>query len=667
LIVAAVGMALCAPLSAQKIQNLNQRVPAPSLSGGEWLNTSGPLRLADLRGKFVILDFWTYCCINCMHILPELKKLEHAYPNELVVIGVHSPKFATERVVENVREAIVREKIEHPVVNDPDKVIWRRFEADVWPSLRFIDPEGNVIAISKGEITFATLDRFMKSQVSRYRRVLDRTPLRFDLEKNRVEPTPLRFPGKVLADEASGRLFISDTYHNRIVVTSLDGKLIGLIGSGATGSRDGPLAQATFDHPQGIALRGDHLYVADTENHMIRKVDLKEGVVETIAGTGKQRRAQEVRSSSRLKSMQLASPWDLLIHGERLYIAMAGTHQIWTMDLNEKRIGPFAGNATEDIVDGPLLSRAAFAPGSSSFAQPSGLATDGEWLFVADSEGSSIRAVPFDATKRVLTVLGTARLAKDRLFTFGDRDGSIRTALLQHPLGVAYRDGRLFVADTYNNKIKVIDVQAGKISTVAGGGAADAKEFNEPSGLSIAAGKLFVADTNAHRIRVIPLAGDGQIENLAIAGLEPPEALPPDPVAVPGAQNKTLKAVSVKPADGSIRFRVQLTLPPQFKWNETAFRCRLQVAGDSTVFKSDQIPELAEGFDQPSMSEFEVELPLGLASGEDRVRFQVTYFYCQQGLESLCRIGQVSWTGKVVVAADGEEEAVLLTHRVRTP
>ena len=251
---------------------------APSLEGGAgWINTSGPIDLKDLHGKFVLLDFWTYCCINCMHIMPELKRLEHAFPNNLVVIGVHTAKFEAEHDSKNIAEAVQRYEIEHPVVNDPRLAIWTRFTVGSWPTLVLIDPDGYVIYFRSGEMKAEVLDNFLKSAVPYYRskKLLDERPLRFDLQAYHAAQTPLRFPGKIVADEPGGRLFISDSNHNRIVVTRLDGKLLTTIGNGTQGRADGNFAAAEFNRPQGLAINGDTLYVADTENHLLRKIDLK--------------------------------------------------------------------------------------------------------------------------------------------------------------------------------------------------------------------------------------------------------------------------------------------------------------------------------------------------------------------------------------------------------
>lgn len=510
---------------------------APTLEGGvDWLNTARPLELKDLRGKFVVLDFWTFCCINCMHVLPVLKKLEQAYPNELVVIGVHSAKFDGEQDTKNIRDAILRYEIEHPVINDAQHRIWDKFGSTSWPSIRVIDPEGFLVAGHSGEIDFESIDGFFKNAIPYYRErgLLDEKPIQFQLERDSARPTPLRYPGKVLADGATDRLFISDSNHNRIVITSLAGKLLDIIGSGKQGRADGSFDAASFNRPQGMALAGETLYIADTENHMLRKADLKSRTLTTIAGTGEQARdwpsggnggAAASRFYGAPSTTALNSPWDLLIHGSDLYIAMAGPHQIWRMPLEESAIGIYAGNGREDIMDGGLVPREPYEIGYSSFAQPSGLASDGTWLYVADSEGSSIRAVPFDTRKRVHTVLGTAHAPTARLFTFGDVDGKGRAVRLQHPLAVAYADGLLYVADTYNNKIKVVDPAKRTAQTLAGTGKPGASDnpplFDEPAGLSALNGKLYVADTNNHSIRVIELKNNNRVSTLRIEGLTP--------------------------------------------------------------------------------------------------------------------------------------------------
>jgi thiol-disulfide isomerase/thioredoxin/DNA-binding beta-propeller fold protein YncE len=657
-----------------------RRIPVPEFPKDmQWLNTGGPIRMRDLRGKFVLLDFWTYCCINCIHILPELKKLERAYPNELVVIGVHSAKFETEKGSKNIEEAILRYEIEHPVVNDNQHELWNRFGVRSWPTAILIDPEGNAIWGTSGEFLFEDVNQVLQVGLTYYRQQgkLDPTPIRIQLLADQPrERTPLRFPGKVLADEASERLFISDSNHNRIVIAGFDGQLREVIGSGMIGRQDGDFQNASFDHPQGVALWGDTLYVADTENHLLRKVDLVRKQVSTIAGVGLQGRNPWPGADptgapppggwkGRPLETPINSPWDLLVRGDFLYIAMAGPHQIWRMKLDESTIGPYAGNGREDIVDGPLLPRQPYALGASSFAQPSGLAADDKWLYVADSEGSSVRAVPFDPKDEVKTVVGTSKLASARLFTFGDRDGEKRQVLLQHVLGVTVHEGRLFIADTYNNKIKEINPKTGATRTLAGakepGHTDDPPQFDEPAGISYGQGKLWIADTNNHHIRSYDLE-TGKVATLEIVGLQaPPEAKPTKP-DFSDAKQVQLSAAPLQAIDGHITLQVVLELPAGWKLNPLAkpqyWLESLQPNGpvQRTALGNGQLEE-KEGL-------LTLKIPVS-GTGQEPLRLSLAYFICQEGGEGLCRAGSVVWTIPLDIQPTGNRE-LLLTHQIES-
>jgi DNA-binding beta-propeller fold protein YncE len=495
-----------------------RRVKAPPelFDGGvAWLNTAAPLKLADLKGKIVVLDFWTFCCINCIHTLPELAKLEQKYANQIVVVGVHSAKFEREKDTDAIRKAVLRYQISHPVVNDANMAIWNRLGVESWPTLAVIDPEGYFVYADSGEGQAPKVEQAIDRLITKFRakKELNEKPLRFDLARNREKgDTPLYFPGKVLADAAGDRLFIADSTHHRVVVTDLAGHKKAVIGTGEPGTVDGPFAQAQFNDPQGMALRGETLYVADRKNHLIRALDLKAGTVSTAAGTGKQAGGFTARRrGGPAHTTGLNSPWDLLLVGDTLYIAMAGHHQIWALDLKREFLNPYAGSGAENILDGPLAD--------AQFAQPSGLTTDGKRLYVADSEVSAVRSVPLPTNgDDVETIVGLG------LFKFGDEDGQGPVVRLQHALGVHYLDGKLYVADTYNSKLKVIDPASKTCTTFLGGAGTNGPLFNEPAGLSSANGKLYVADTNAHRIRVVDLKTKA-VETLALTGVEPPAAV----------------------------------------------------------------------------------------------------------------------------------------------
>ena len=471
----------------------------------------------------MVLDFWTYGCVNCMHILRDLKTLEQRFPDELVVVGIHSPKFTNEKDTENLRRILVRYEIEHPVANDAGHEIWRRYGVQAWPTRVIIDPAGNLVGTAMGE---GNLEGFIERHShggagvrpidpeQRRQMADDRSaPLPLDLERKRHADRPLLYPGKVLADEASGRLFIADSNHNRIVVASLDGQLIETIGSGLQGDNDGIFPQARFYRPQGLALGSDgELYVADTENHQVRVVDFQARAVHTVAGTGKQ--GAWSGEGGEAMRIDLNSPWDLALKTGILIIAMAGPHQIWVVDLLHDRAYPYAGTGEEARKDG--------AVNVATFAQPSGLALDGNTLYIADAEANIIRALELPPGNTVTTIAG------GDLFQFGDDDGKGDAARLQHPLGVTVYAGRVFIADTYNHKIKMLDPATRQVTTFAGTGVAGhvdgparAAQFFEPGGLSAAGNTLYVADTNNHAIRTIDLATK-EVGTLAITGLTPP-------------------------------------------------------------------------------------------------------------------------------------------------
>ncbi len=485
------------------------RVRAPDFPAGKtWLNCRQPITLADLKGKLVLLDFWSYCCINCLHVLADLEKLERRYRRELVVIGVHSGKFPNEKDADNLRQAVRRLGIRHPVVNDDDFAIWQSYTVKAWPTLVLIDPEGYIAGYAPGEGHYEMLDEAIGAIAGVYREagLLDEEPL----EPPPAEPadgTPLRFPGKVLADAASGRLLVADSQHHRILVCNLDGAVQQVIGSGEAGDRDGPLASCSFRNPQGMALRGEDLWVADTGNHRLRICDLSSGRVGTAAGSGRQNREPRAWRIGPARGSDLNSPWDLCRVEDFLFVAMAGQHRIWLLDLRSGEMGPFAGNGVEALRDGSV--------DKCSLAQPSGVTSNGTHLFVADSEASAIRAVPLDPRFPVTTVVGRG------LFDYGDVDGSGDEVRLQHPMGVCWAEGELLVADTYNHKIKRIAPSSRSSRSWLGDGTpglrdGDQPRFFEPSGLSQAGGRLYVADTNNHCVRVVEMAA-GTTETLVIA------------------------------------------------------------------------------------------------------------------------------------------------------
>ncbi len=633
-------------------------VRAPEFPEGmQWLNTDQPLRLADLRGKVVLLDFWTYCCINCMHILPDLAYLEEKYRHELVVIGVHAAKFANEREADNIRQAILRYEIEHPVVNDHQFQIWQHYTARSWPTLVVIKPDGYVLGYLAGEgnreILVQVIDELIDE--AHHAKILDRSPLRFALEKDRCLNDALSFPGKVEADEASNRLFIADSNHNRIVIADLAGQVVDVVGSGTIGRADGDFATASFNHPQGMMLDGDILYVADTENHLLRKLDLSARTVTTIAGTGEQAREYNIPGTD--TQVALNSPWDLYLLGTELFIAMAGPHQIWVMHLDTGYLEPYAGSAREDIVDDARLQAA--------MAQPSGITSDGERLFVADSETSAIRVVTLGLNGRVQTILG------EGLFEFGDQDGTGKENVrLQHPLGVTYHNGMLYVADTYNHKIKKVGPATTTSVTYLGTGQPGLRDgenpaFFEPGGVSVAAGNLYIADTNNHAVRVADLA-TGEVRTLHLKGLSIPAAVSGFSETSFGPQEVIEVPVQAVRAGQPGQLRIDLALPDRYHLNPQApFTYRVDVSGEGLT--------VAEADRQVSIMGPELKMPLAIpfqaASGAHDVGLMIdlTFYYCREGDSGVCAIQSVCWKVPLRTADHGATATPVVSYTAATP
>src|SRR5437763_3094457 len=611
------------------------KIRAPELSGGRgWLNTDKPLSLAALKGKVVLLDFWTYGCINCMHIIPDLKKLEKKYPNELVVIGVHSAKFENEKDTENIRRIILRYEIEHPIVNDADFKIWNAYAVNAWPTRYLIDPAGYVLGRLSGEGGYEALDKSIGETIAKFRKrgELNEAPLKLVLEKAKVGDLPLAFPGKVLAVEKSDRLFIADSDHNRIVIAKLDGTLVDVIGTGAHGMVSGSFETASFFRPQGMALDGDKLYVADTENHLIRRIDLKARTVETIAGTGVQSHAYG--ESGPAQKIALNSPWDLQLVGHTLYIAMAGPHQIWKLDLDKQEISTFAGSGREARLDGAL--------DESGFAQPSALATDGQTLYVSDAEANIIRAINLGTNSKVRTLVG------GDLFDFGDVDASGNDVRLQHPLGLARWNDKLLVADTYNHKIKLLDPSSRSVKTFAGlgrPGQADGARpsFYEPGGLAVANDKLYVADTNNHAIRIVDLKTK-ETKTLQIKGLQPPasnQSAVANDVA-PNAEEIKLPSQKLRAGDSAVVINVDL--PVGYHLNPTApQRYTMTLDQGDTALKT---PVTGKGLTLP------IRVPVAFAAGSATARVSFTFVYCREDNTGTCRIKTLQWQAPLEVVSD---------------
>ncbi|MEW2305232.1 NHL domain-containing thioredoxin family protein [Streptomyces sp. NPDC006655] len=472
------------------------RVRAPELIGkGGWINTGDKqLSLAELRGRIVIVDFWTFCCVNCLHVLDELRELEEQHRDTVVIIGVHSPKFVHEAEHQAVVDAVERYGVEHPVLDDPELATWKQYAVRAWPTLVVIDPEGYVVAQHAGEGHAHAIARLVEELEAEHE--AKGTLRRGDgpYVPPEPEPTALRFPGKALL-LPSGNFLVSDTTRHQLVELAEDAEtVVRRIGSGARGFTDGTPDTASFSEPQGLALLDDgSVVVADTVNHALRRLDLGSGEVTTLAGTGRQW-WQGSPTSGPAREIDLSSPWDVAVFGGRVWIAMAGVHQLWAYDPQAGTVAVAAGTTNEGLVDGPAAE--------AWFAQPSGLAATADRLWLADSETSALRWV--DPDGQVHTAVGTG------LFDFGHRDGAAGQALFQHPLGVtALPDGSVAVADTYNHALRRYDPATGEVTTLA-------TDLWEPSDAVLVGDEIVVVESARHRLTRLRLPEEAvRVESVA--------------------------------------------------------------------------------------------------------------------------------------------------------
>jgi Thiol-disulfide isomerase and thioredoxins len=595
------------------------RVRAPELRGRGWLNTGGrSYSITDFRGRIVVLDFWTFCCINCLHVLDELRPLEERYHDVLDVIGVHSPKFEHERDPEALAAAVQRYGVTHPVLDDPDLRTWDQYAARAWPTLCVIDPEGYVVASMAGEGHAEGLARLIDELVREH---TERGTLRRGDGSYVPAPEPgtdLRFPAKAIVGPA-GELLVADAAHHSIAV--LDGldTVVRRIGSGRRGRADGPPESAEFSEPNGLcrlpadvaAIVGYDLVVADTVNHLLRGVRLDTGEVSTVAGTGRPWRGTVDFDAHPALEVDLSSPWDVAWYDGRVIVAMAGIHQLWWFDPVRSTAGVYAGTTVEALRDGPLEQ--------VFMAQPSGLSVsaDGSTLWIVDSESSALRYV---RDGQMGTAIGQG------LFDFGHMDGKGGEALLQHPLGVcALADGTVLVADTYNGAVRRYEPATDLVSTVATG-------LAEPSGITVLPdGGLVLVESAAHRLVPLSLTEGLTTEPVRLRTERPPTLLAP----------------------GEVSLRVVFTPPPGQKLDETY--------GPSTRLEVSASPPelLVSGAGVGT----ELERTLVISSAVERGVLQVVARAAtcdDEGEHAACHLTRQDWGVPIVVTPDGATRLPLI-------
>ena len=630
-------------------------IAAPEIPNGlEWFNVERPLSLlSDLRGKIVILDFWTQGCINCLHVIPDLHRLENEYPNSLVVIGVHWAKFDHERTNRAVDQAVRRLEVQHPVVNDDFEYLRRAYRVRAWPTLVLIDPLGRVVGSHAGEGIYPLFQPVIDRMSREYGTagLIDVRPLEAIAKEEPSTPTVLSFPGKVLADQQRRQLFVADSGHHRIIVTDFEGQILDTIGGGTAGLVNGSWYNARFNQPQGMTLSsgGRYLYVADRANHAIRVVDLFQRTVETLAGTGQS--THRVTPGSPL-STSLASPWDVERVGDQIFVAGAGRHQIWVIELSSNGrtatwVDVFAGTGAEGLDDGPRLS--------ATLSQPSGLAADSSTLWFTDPEASAVRSIELGSNGQLTTLIG------EGLFSWGDTVGASEATKLQHAVGIELLGGDLYVADTYNHRIKVIESQSTNSRVVAGNGEpgltdgfGGAAQLDEPSGLSGADGTLFIADTNNHRIRTLDIA-TGELTTLKFSNQQSAALLR----RTAADEIVTFPLQTVSP--GTLDLTVELFVPTAYEFNsDGTFVLEIEIQNASMSRIEGRSSYQAQG---PTMPQ---QFSLIIEEEEDlRIQADATVFYCPARNATFCLLRHVQLAVPIAVEDSGVKN-ISLTHELPT-
>ncbi len=460
----------------------------PSL---HWLNAE-PQTLAQHRGRVLALVFWNASSAYCHNLLDELMRLQARFPLGLSMIGIHQPKFDSELDGRLVLKAANRLGLPFPVANDRAWATWQHYGIQSWPSVALVDTRGRLRQVLAGDHQGGALDAAIAGLIDEVGgAVMAAGPVR----RSGAEPRlPLAFPSGLAVGE--NHLYVADTGHHRILECTHSGRVLREFGTGHGDMVDGPPGDAAFRNPRGLCLVRESLYVADTGNHALRRIRLLDGAVETVLGTG---RPGQVREGAHEAGAQLPlnQPWDVIGTLDRLFIAMAGSNQVWEYDLGQAKLKLLAGSGELGILDGPVRN--------AMFAHPAGLAQVQQTLYVADSATSAIRAIQV-TQGQVQTLVGQG------LYDFGEQDGQRRDARLQLPLALALDPSSplLWVVDSYNGSLRRLRLGGGEMTTH------DLPQpLDQPAALAAGAGSLWIANSGAHEVLRYDL-GSGKLGRLPI-------------------------------------------------------------------------------------------------------------------------------------------------------
>ncbi len=602
----------------------------------QWFNVSRPLEVSDLEDRVILLDFWTYACVSCIQALPEIKKLEKEFGSKLTVIGIHSGKTINDKDPEEIRKAILKYDISHPVINDADAKIWDSFAVKSWPTFVLINIHGRVVKTYSGANAVKKMKIGVKKLISKFKYQINRDLLPIVLEKNFIADTVLTFPTKLeYVNNFSYKsrqfpvLFIANSGQNNIIVSSLSGDIIAKIGSKREGFEDGTFEAASFSNPQGMIYNDGKLYIADSGNHALRVVDFKSGMVSTLIGSGMVGKIVDGNGEVlEAKNFDLSSPSDLEFFPDKnnIVIANSGTNQILSYNITKQTISVLAGNGEEGMFDGKE---------NNSLAQTSDLAVYGNKLYFLDAKSNSLRVI--DEKGEVKTLIGVS------LLKFGHVNGDKNQALMQHPLGLMVDDTGIYISDSFNHVIRKYDFSSKQIRDLVGGkargdgiGSAANTHFDEPNGIASVLDRLYIADSNNNRIISVS-RGNFNSELLDI--------MPPLKISKEGFLEylpnlQKLETAKVK-ADSEIMVKINLNKGWKINDMGPSFVNLLEVVKDNEA-------NLIESLDWHKIQNKEMKLPK-LSKKKDYI-LQGTIYYCQDKKNALCYIK--SYEQKITVDAD---------------
>lgn len=582
----------------------------------QWLNLADDLKVSDLKNRVILLDFWTYDCVNCLQVNSKIKELEQEFGSKLTVIGVHCSNFESAKNTAAVRKAVIKYDIDYPVINDQNLAICNSFKPESienieLPTAILLDYHGQV---SRKYIGRNDINKHLKEDVSKliakYNYRLNRDLLPILLEKNKITGHVLSFPTRleyVKDFEYNGArfpaMFIANSGKNNIIISSMAGEIIATIGSLRQGFDDGDFDTASFDLPNGMVYKNHKLYVADTNNDAIRVVDFKENKVSTLI-------AGEISNQNDSSAITLSSPTDIKFYpdADNIIIASAGNNQILQYDLTKQTSKIIAGDGQNGIKDGKYPQ--------NSLAQTSSLAVFGQKIYFVDAKSSSLRVIDKDGTLTTLAAKGVAESEK---------------SLLEHPLSLTVDDTGIYIADSYNNSIKKYDFSSHKINNFIGTknsgnnlGSKGNTEFDEPNGIVSVIDKFYIADSNNDRIVVI---NRGNLKS-SILNVMPPLRLPKDGLLEYLPNLQKLKNIEVNAKE---LVTIKINLPSGYKINELgpSFINLLKLTKNNQA-------DLIANFDWRVIKNREIKLPK-LNIGKNYI-LQGTIYYCSNQANSLCFI-----------------------------